>query len=86
MTPYGDEYDDGGDTGGGYVMAFGTCDGCHNTFSFNPRFVPSLRVGDRQLVFCGPCIAFANTRRVAAGVPPHVIHPQAYEPLPENLL
>ena len=69
---------------GGYVMMVGSCFGCSRVFSFNPMRVPSITVqGDRKPV-CEQCIARANTKRAEMGLPPHVIHPEAYEAAPEE--
>lgn len=69
---------------GGYVVAYGTCAGCRKLISFNPLYVPSVRVGGVAHPVCRTCIEVANPKRVAAGLEPFVIHPQAFEPLPEH--
>ncbi|RPH74007.1 hypothetical protein EHM76_04370 [bacterium] len=70
----------------GFVMAMGRCIRCGVPFSFNPHFVPSIRVeGVRQPV-CRSCVEWANEERKKAGIEPHFIHPEAYEPLPEEQL
>jgi hypothetical protein len=76
---------------GPVVFAFGACAQCGRLFSFNPNFVPSLRMRDGKPdptgprePFCRSCIEAANIIRKKNGVTPHVIHPQAYEPLPED--
>jgi hypothetical protein len=63
----------------GYAIAMGQCLACRRVFSFNPVRVPSLH-GEPV---CESCMALANERRVAAGVPPHPIHPEAYGPCNE---
>ena len=63
-------------------MIHGSCGACGGLFTFNPRWVPSLN----NVAFCGPCMAAANAKREALGLNPHPIHPEAYEPLPEQEL
>ena len=70
----------------GYVFVFGPCFGCHRPFSYNPHYVPSIRVDGERHPICRGCIAIANPRRKANGLPEIVPHPDAYEPLPENEL
>jgi hypothetical protein len=69
---------------GGFVVALAPCWSCSRVFSFNPHFVPSLRVDGERRPICGACIELANVARRAAGVEPHVIHPEAYVALPEE--
>jgi hypothetical protein len=70
----------------GYVLAFGGCISCHRPFSFNPHKVPSIRIDGVREPVCLSCMEEANSRRVAAGDPPHRIEPDAYEALPEGEL
>ena len=66
----------------GYVFLTGACGSCGRIFSYNPNYVPSLN----NAAFCESCMTIANAKREEMGLPPHPIHPQAYEPLPEEEL
>lgn len=57
-----------------YLMA--PCFGCGKTFASNPDFVPSHN--DQPV--CRDCMELVNAQRLAMGMEPHVIHPEAYEP------
>lgn len=72
---------------GGYVLAFSSCVCCRNVFSYNPKKVPSTSAvtGTREPV-CEKCMSYINRKRVTLGIPPLVVHPDAYEPLPEEEL
>jgi hypothetical protein len=67
----------------GFMWAMGPCLACGQVFAFDPERVPSLRWpqpdGPREPV-CSSCMARANARRKAAGLPPHPILPGAYPP------
>lgn len=70
----------------GFVLATSACFFCRRLFSYNPRWVPSTPPEwhpTREPV-CQDCMASINRKRTAAGVPPFPIHPEAYEPLPEE--
>ena len=70
----------------GYALAFGPCIGCGRVFGFNPHAVPSVVVqGEREPV-CRTCIERANPTRIANGLPPFSIRPDAYEPVEEGAL
>lgn len=70
----------------GFVLAHGDCINCGRPFSFNPVWVPSVRVkGVRQPV-CRACMEGENSRRKAAGQPLLAIHPDAYEACEEGEL
>lgn len=71
----------------GYVMAYGTCAGCGLPFSYNPKYVPSIRDAQnvRQAI-CRSCVNRVNAKRVELNLPPQEPHPEAYEPLPEEEL
>lgn len=73
----------------GYVHAMGFCFACGRVFSFNPHKVPSIRWpapdGDRRPI-CRHCIEAANPKRIANGLPPVHIDPEAYEAIPEEEL
>lgn len=69
----------------GYVLAFSPCFVCGRPFAYNPTHVPSIRWpepdGPRQPL-CRACVDMANDARVAQGLAPHRVHPDAYEPAP----
>ena len=67
-----------------FVSVIGDCYGCKRIFSFNPDFVPSLRVNGIKEPFCKSCIDKANPVRIANGLEPLRIHPMAYEPNEEE--
>ena len=67
----------------GYVFVFGPCIGCRRPFGYNPHWVPSLTVDGQREPICRDCVALANPRRKANGLPEIAPHPEAYEPLPE---
>jgi hypothetical protein len=73
---------------GPVVMAYGPCYLCGTAFWFNPHAVPSiLRPSDGVRVqVCRPCIEQANRVRSELGMPTIDIRPDAYEPLPAELL
>ncbi len=62
----------------GYAIMYGTCICCHKPFSFNPNFVPSIRIKGEKEPICKYCINEANSIRVEEGLEPISIHPQAY--------
>jgi hypothetical protein len=70
----------------GYVMAMGTCVSCRQPFSFNPHKVPSVVVNGYREPICKACVDKANPQRVANGLAPINVLPDAYEPLEESLL
>jgi hypothetical protein len=63
----------------GYVFATSACFGCGETFTYNPVKVPSIRIDGVPQPVCGSCIALANPKRIANGLDPIEIHPDAYE-------
>jgi hypothetical protein len=66
----------------GYVTAMSPCGQCGRIICYNPNYVPSLN----NVPFCKDCITLANPIRVKNGLPLITIHPNAYEPLPEDEL
>ena len=70
----------------GFVFVMGPCFMCKKIFTFNPRYVPSFRVKGEREPICAGCLAVVNERRKEAGDDPFHIHPEAYEPLPEEEL
>jgi hypothetical protein len=63
------------------MFATGDCCVCHRLCTFNPELVPSIRVNGEREPVCADCIASANPKRQAAGLPPFVVLPGAYEPM-----
>jgi hypothetical protein len=71
---------------GGYTFMMGICYGCGKTFIFNPHKVPSIRVeGEREPV-CRECMVIVNRIRAEHKMEPIPVHPDAYEPIPEEEL
>lgn len=70
----------------GVVLIFGACVACHQAFSFNPHYVPSIRVDGVREPVCSACVAQMNAERERQGLEPHAVHAQAYEPLPAEEL
>jgi hypothetical protein len=71
----------------GYVMVTGPCIRCRQPFSYNPHHVPSTSAvtGTRE-PFCRDCFGWLNAMRKERGLDPFPLHPEAYEPLPEEEL
>ena len=72
----------------GYAIVMGSCIACERVFSFNPHRVPSIRLtpeSAREPV-CRNCMSLLNAKRVENGLPPIEIHPDAYNPIPEEEL
>lgn len=71
----------------GYVLAWSACLSCGTIFGYNPRRVPSSSAltGEREPI-CRSCMARINAKRKGMGLEPFAIHPEAYEPLPEEEL
>lgn len=72
----------------GFVAIIGPCIACGRTFSFNPHRVPSTRpllksgeLGQREPI-CRDCFEELNRRRVAGGLEPFPVHPDAYDAIP----
>jgi len=70
----------------GYALCLGSCCSCGGSFSFNPVKVPSFRVNGVREPICGTCMETVNAQRVEAGLEPHAIDPEAYEPCREEEL
>ena len=66
-----------------YVYLTSACVACGRLISYNPARVPSLRVNGVREPVCRACVESANAR-LEPGQAPFVIHPEAYEPLPEK--
>ena len=70
----------------GYVFAIAPCIRCGVPFSFNPNTVPSTTAltGQREPL-CESCFTELNRQRVKDhGLEPWPLHPNAYEPIPEE--
>jgi hypothetical protein len=65
------------------MIAIGNCMVCKRMFSFNPFFVPSIRIEGKREPVCRGCIEQANPRRIKNGLAAVEIHPEAYEPAEE---
>lgn len=68
----------------GWMMVIGPCFSCGRVMSYNADHVPSIPAsqsgtGEREPV-CRVCVERANPERIANGLAPIVIHPDAYEP------
>ena len=70
----------------GFVMCHAACFGCGRPFMFNPHKVPSINYEGVRYPICRECVGMANPKRIANGLPPIEIHPDAYEPLNEEEL
>jgi hypothetical protein len=67
-----------------FAHVYSECFGCQKLFAYNPRHVPSIRInGERQPV-CRDCVEQCNPARIKNGLPPIVLHPDAYEPCSEE--
>lgn len=64
----------------GYMYVIGNCVGCGILFTFNAELVPSIPIDGVREPICRDCVARANPRRIANGLKPIWIHPDAYEP------
>lgn len=64
-----------------YMFVIGSCVACRATITFNPTWVPSIRVNGSREPLCPACHARWNQiHRVSKGLEPLPIHPEAYEP------
>ena len=67
----------------GFILVHGFCANCGGHVSVNPNHCPSILIDGTREPICRTCVEIANPKRVANGLPPFVIHPEAYEPLDE---
>lgn len=67
-------------------MGYGPCVSCNRSFTFNPAKVPSIALNGAREPICKTCVEEANPLRVANGLDPIVLHPNAYEPCDESEL
>ena len=71
----------------GFVLVHGACAACTRLIAYNPNHVPSIRVRGVKAAICASCHQRWNDmHRVSKGLGPLPIHPQAYEPEPEENL
>ncbi len=63
-----------------------TCCGCGQPMNCNPHRVPSLRIDGHREPVCRNCVEKVNPMRIANGLDPIEIHPDAYEAISENEL
>lgn len=65
-----------------YMIVHGYCCACQTFISFNPDYVPSLRVNGTKEPLCRGCYAHWNEmHRTSKGLEPIPLHPDAYQPL-----
>lgn len=69
-----------------YMLLHCACYTCRRPLTCNPFLVPSVpahltSTGEKEPV-CRECIERANPQRIANGLAPIEIHPDAYEPAP----
>ena len=62
-----------------YMMVMGPCMCCKQFMSYNPNTVPSIPIDGKRQAICRACIEEANPKRIANGLAPVVIAPDAYE-------
>ena len=80
----------------GYMTLFFNCINCGQSASANPDKVPTVRItrdtdgiprpdrnGTKEPL-CEACAERLNQNRIDAGLPAFPIHPQAYQPAPEQ--
>lgn len=70
----------------GFCFAFSNCAACRVPFAYNPLTVPSVRIKGVKEPICRGCVEEWNERMVAAGLKPHPIPDDAYEPVDERRL
>jgi hypothetical protein len=63
----------------GYLVVLGPCFACGQVFQFNAERVPSIVVDGVRQPVCADCVERANPTRIANGLPPIVVLPDAYE-------
>ncbi len=62
----------------GSMFVIGPCI-CGRLMTYNPNTVPSVRIKGKREAVCRTCIERANPKRIANGLDPIVIQPDAYE-------
>lgn len=72
------------------VIAMSPCFVCHRPFYFNPIAVPSMtppgKTYREREPICEDCMTAINAKRATLDLPPIPVRPDAYEPLPAELL
>jgi hypothetical protein len=61
----------------GFMFVLGLCAACHQLVSFNPHWVPSIRVHGLKEPLCQRCAERWNDLHPEPAQP---IHPDAYQP------
>lgn len=64
----------------------GFCALCGIVFRFNPRKVPTIRIGEGREPLCRSCVERINQERVKHNLDPYPISEDAYWPLNDELL
>lgn len=67
-----------------YMFVVSPCFGCGKLFTYNPLWVPSIPIQGIKEPVCVACVTLVNPKRIANGLEPIVIHPEAYEACPEE--
>ena len=71
----------------GYAFMVGACVNCGVPLTYSPTHVPSIRVDGVRQPLCRGCAAEWNRiHRTSKGLPEVPVHPNAYEPEPEENL
>lgn len=70
----------------GYAFMVSPCVGCGRVFTYNPHRVPSITVRGSREPICQACVDAVNPTRVANGLDPIVVLPDAYDAIPEEEL
>jgi len=70
----------------GYAFAVSACIGCGMIFTYNPVYVPSLDVNGNREPVCPSCFEWRQNWREENGLEREPLHPDAYEPCPEEEL
>jgi hypothetical protein len=69
----------------GSIMVHGACIACGTVMTFNPLYVPSIRIEGKREPLCRGCHAAWNRiHRTSQGLPPVPLHPLAYAPSEEH--
>ena len=70
----------------GYVFATSACFGCGQPFTYNPVRVPSISWNGTREPICRGCVERVNPNRIANGLDPIEILPDAYDAIDEREL
>jgi hypothetical protein len=63
-----------------WMIVTSPCWSCGQLFSYNADWVPSIRIDGKRQPVCEGCMRIVNEGRRQAGLEPHFVHPDAYEP------